>query len=414
MTLLFKLHGNRANLILFEKEEVASIFKSSLPADQEINLHALDRKVEWTFVNFIQHQNNPDRAFFTFGKLVWAYLKDKQFDSLSPEEKWSAIQKVRNELEQPDYIIIYHKSALQLSLLPVGDVQATYKDPIQAVNEFFNRFIQEETFLAEKRTALASLQKVIQGGENYIVKNQSKLGELTAENNYKTWADLIMANMHQIKSGSDKTILPDFYHENHMVEIKLKKELSPQKNAEVYYRKAKNQHIEIERLQKNITDKTEEIERLKNQLAKIESISSDLKTLRSATEKGNSKGKPEKQTVSLPYHEFECHGFKIWVGRNAQANDELTLKYSYKEDLWLHVKDVPGSHVLIKHQSGKNFPKDVIERAAQLAAYNSKRKTETLCPVVVTPKKFVRKRKGDPAGAVVVEKEDVIMVEPRL
>ena len=116
----------------------------------------------------------------------------------------------------------------------------------------------------------------------------------------------------------------------------------------------------------------------------------------------------------MPYFEFEFKGFKIWVGKNAESNDQLTLKHSYKEDLWLHAKDVPGSHVIIKHQSGKPFPKDVIERAAQLAAYNSKRKTETLCPVAFTPKKYVRKRKGDPAGAVVVEREDVIMVEPKL
>jgi predicted ribosome quality control (RQC) complex YloA/Tae2 family protein len=70
--------------------------------------------------------------------------------------------------------------------------------------------------------------------------------------------------------------------------------------------------------------------------------------------------------------------------------------------------------VIIKHQSGKKFPKDVIERAAELAAYNSKRKTETLCPVIVTPRKFVRKRKGDPPGAVVIEREDVILVRPNL
>jgi predicted ribosome quality control (RQC) complex YloA/Tae2 family protein len=106
------------------------------------------------------------------------------------------------------------------------------------------------------------------------------------------------------------------------------------------------------------------------------------------------------------------NGFRIWVGKNAAGNDELTLKYSFKEDLWLHVKDVAGSHVIIKYQAGKKFPKDVIERAAQLAAYNSKRKNETLCPVVVTPKKFVRKRKGDPPGAVIVEREEVIMVVP--
>ena len=116
----------------------------------------------------------------------------------------------------------------------------------------------------------------------------------------------------------------------------------------------------------------------------------------------------------MPYHEFEKSGFKIWVGKNAESNDTLTLKLSFKEDLWLHAKDVAGSHVLIKYQSGKKFPKDVIERAAQLAAYNSKRKTETLAPVVYTPKKYVRKRKGDPPGMVVVERETVIMVEPKL
>jgi predicted ribosome quality control (RQC) complex YloA/Tae2 family protein len=69
--------------------------------------------------------------------------------------------------------------------------------------------------------------------------------------------------------------------------------------------------------------------------------------------------------------------------------------------------------VLIKRQSGENYPKDVIEYAASLAAANSKRKNESLCPVVVTPKKFVRKRKGDPPGVVVVEREEVVMVEPR-
>jgi predicted ribosome quality control (RQC) complex YloA/Tae2 family protein len=73
---------------------------------------------------------------------------------------------------------------------------------------------------------------------------------------------------------------------------------------------------------------------------------------------------------------------------------------------------VSGSHVIVKHQAGRAFPKDVIEFAASLAAFNSKRKTESLCPVVVTPKKFVRKRKGDPPGMVVVEREEVVMVTP--
>ncbi len=101
------------------------------------------------------------------------------------------------------------------------------------------------------------------------------------------------------------------------------------------------------------------------------------------------------------------------VGKHAKANDELTLKVANKDDLWLHAKDVAGSHVVIRHQAGKNIPKTVLERAAQLAAWFSKRKTDSLCPVIYTPKKHVRKRKGTAPGAVVVEKEQILMVEPK-
>ena len=129
-------------------------------------------------------------------------------------------------------------------------------------------------------------------------------------------------------------------------------------------------------------------------------------------EKGLRKIKNQKEQT-VPYNEFIKDGFKVWVGRNAKANDELTLKYRTKDDLWLHAKDVPGSHVLIKYESGKVVPSTVVEFAAEIAAYYSKRKTDSLAPVIYTPVKFVRKRKGSPAGAVVVEKEKVILVKPK-
>ena len=104
--------------------------------------------------------------------------------------------------------------------------------------------------------------------------------------------------------------------------------------------------------------------------------------------------------------------FDIWIGKNAKNNDLLTQKYAHKDDLWLHAKDVTGSHVIIKQQPGKNFPEPVIEKAAQLAAYFSKMRTDSLCAVIYTPKKYVRKPKGLPEGAVIVDKEKVLLVEP--
>jgi predicted ribosome quality control (RQC) complex YloA/Tae2 family protein len=105
-------------------------------------------------------------------------------------------------------------------------------------------------------------------------------------------------------------------------------------------------------------------------------------------------------------------GFRILVGRSAEANDTLLQQYTAKDDLWLHARDVPGSHVIIKHQSGNKFPRPVVERAAQLAAFHSKRRNENLCAVIFVPRKYVRKRKGDPAGTVHVDREEVILVVP--
>lgn len=413
LTLLFKMHGNRSNIILFEKGNASVFFRNSLVADQELTLESLDRTIDWSHENFLKHRQKLESIYFTFGKVVWKYLKEKDFDSLPEDQQWTMIQEVQQMLEHPSFFITETDGRLSLSLLRTGKIVKEYNDPMRAINDFFFTSIQQTAFAQEKSGALTVLRNKLHNGENYLKKTSQKLSEVESDTNYKTWADLIMANMHLIKLGMDSIDLPDFYRDNHTVHIKLKKDQSAQKNAESYYRKAKNQHIEIQRLKQSLEVKEKEIQQLKKTMLEIES-SENLKNLRSRIDTEEIAPSKEKQPPSLPYHEFNFKNFRIWVGRNAQSNDLLTFKHGYKEDLWLHAKDVAGSHVLIKHQAGKNFPKDVIERAAELAAYNSKRKTETLCPVVVTPRKFVRKRKGDPAGMVVVEKEDVIMVTPKL
>ncbi|MGB3465496.1 MAG: NFACT RNA binding domain-containing protein, partial [Cyclobacteriaceae bacterium] len=102
----------------------------------------------------------------------------------------------------------------------------------------------------------------------------------------------------------------------------------------------------------------------------------------------------------------------IWIGRNAKNNDELTQKHTHKNDLWLHAKDVSGSHVVIKQNGKEDFPADIIEKAARLAAWYSKRKNDSVCPVLYTPRKYVRKPKGMLPGQVIVDREQVVLVEP--
>ena len=102
-------------------------------------------------------------------------------------------------------------------------------------------------------------------------------------------------------------------------------------------------------------------------------------------------------------------------GKNAKNNDLLTLKYAKKQDIWLHARDVSGSHVIIRNPQNRTVPAFVIEKAASLAAYFSKRQTESLCPVIVTSKKFVRKTKDLLPGMVIVDREEeVVLVKPEL
>jgi predicted ribosome quality control (RQC) complex YloA/Tae2 family protein len=411
--LLFKMHGNRSNVILFENATAVELFKNNSTADQELTLTNMDRNIDWSYETFLQHQDKPESLYFTFGKIVWTYLYENGYNKLALPEKWDLIRKTVSIMEFPSYFLSRVKNAIHLTLLPFSESKLLPQNPIEATNEFYYVFTHDFALEKEKSVIINILKSKLSGAENYYEKNFEKLAEIERDTNFKIWADLIMANMHDIKQGMEKIKLKDFYQEDHYVEIKLKKELSPQSNAALFYKKSKNQHIEIDRIQQSLRTKETEIAKLKNEIEQLRLIN-DLKLFRQKVNALGIHKESEKQSVSLPYHEFIHNGFKILVGKNAQANDELTFRHGFKEDLWLHAKDVSGSHVLIKYQSGKNFPKDVIERAAALAAYNSKRKTETLCPVIVTPKKFVRKRKGDPAGAVVVEREEVIMVTPKL
>ncbi len=408
--LVFKMHGNFANVLLTKDGRVNEIFRNHLQTDFEITYESLNRQIDFSKENFLKNDSQWRSIYFTFGKVVWDYLEERNFEKLTNESQWQLFNSTVGLLENPTYYLIQKEERLIFSLLPFEGIQAKWDDPIMALNEFTDRLIHDLAFYRTKHTALQQLRTKLKGGENYLKKNKDKYNELVNDRHNQLWADLIMANMHKIKTGQDKVVLSSFYDQSDVV-IKLKRELTPQKNAEIFYRKAKNKQIEIDKLKEAISQKENEIIKLDHEIGLVE-VAVDLKELKKMGLVLNIKNKSKSQPKNLPFHEFEFKGYKILVGRNAEANDKLTLKHAYKEDLWLHAKDVAGSHVLIKHQAGKQFPKEVIEYAASLAAYNSKRKNESLCPVAVTPKKYVRKRKGDPAGMVVVEREEVILVEP--
>jgi len=399
LNIIFKMHGNRANVLLANADEIIDIFKKKQEADFTVEPGKLDKHIDWSKEAFVRNIEQPEKLYFTFGKPVWTYLKTKGFSEADQELKWDLIQETTQILNNPPaYFIVDYGQHLHLSLLTFGTIEAQYDNPFAAVNIFALKRASRLKAGRRLEQMITRARQEIRSTTNYLDIARQRLAEVEADDHYKTWGDILMANLHQIDAGAKSVSLENLYRNNEAIIIPLDQTLSPQKNAERYYRKSKNRVIEMEKLRESISRFNKKLQEAENKLSNPQV--EEERVIESEKEKA-------------PFWQFEYKGFTIWAGKDAKNNDELTMRWANKNDLWLHVRDVPGSHVVIRYQAGKPFPKDVIEYAAGIAAFNSKRKTETLAPVIVTPKKFVRKRKGDPAGAVVVDREEVILVEPR-
>lgn len=321
-------------------------------------------------------------------------------------------EEVPDVLHADFHVLADEKKHVRLDFSPSGEVLLKTSDINEALNRYAKEWFTHHGRESTLRKIETHLSKELQRLEKSSQAAFQHLERIETELDYRLWADLLMANLHNLKEGQTKAELLDFYGQK-TLSIPLNKRLNPQQNAERYYRKAKNQGKEVEVLEKRIEQNEEAIEELKQWKEKLEAAS-DVKALKTLEKElfGTGDDKAEKESR---FNEFEEQGFKIYVGRNSKNNDELTLHFAQKNDLWLHAKDLAGSHVIIRNQgSDTRYPKRVIERAAELAAYYSKGRNQQTCPVIYTEKKHIRKPKGAPAGAVLVERENILFVEPGL
>ncbi|WP_026995926.1 NFACT RNA binding domain-containing protein [Flectobacillus major] len=415
-SLLFKMYGNRSNIILFEGTEVLDLFHNKLVVDNNLVLGQLDRPIDQSFEAFVAAEGQVNKLFPTFGKEIVKQINSQITLLQNPtlEQRWAIIQAIVYQLEQSAFYIKTIDYQPVLSMLEEGgDLVKKVEDPIQASNELYYSFAKVNVFDKEKGQIIRHLQKQIHRTQVYIDKSYAQLSGLEDDIKHEEIANIIMANLHAIPERTETIELYDFYRDKPL-KVRLKPDLSPQKNAENYYRKSKNEKIEIQKLMENIEAKEETLQEFQQHIAKIEQI----ETLREFRKyiKNNVLEQTDKQALTVQdlFKYVNFQGWEILIGKNARNNDLLTQRYARKEDLWLHARDVSGSHVVIRRQAGKKFPVSVIEKAAALAAYYSKRKNDSLCPVIVTPKKYVRKTKDLIEGQVIVDKEEVVLIEPSL
>ena len=227
----------------------------------------------------------------------------------------------------------------------------------------------------------------------------------------KEWTSIEVANFYD----------PDYKN----VTISLNKNLTPSENAQKYFKKySKMKTAKIE-LTHQIGITKEEVDYLENIILSIENCENLAELLDIREELGKlgylkikNKGNKEtkittKQTkLTTKPHEFiSSDGFKILVGKNNKQNDHLTLKIADNNDIWMHTKNIPGSHVIIKCEE-KEVSEQTIFEGAMLAAYFSKGKLSSKVPVDYTNKKNIKKPNGSKPGMVIYETNSTIYVDP--
>ncbi|SHL01702.1 NFACT RNA binding domain-containing protein [Hymenobacter psychrotolerans] len=417
-TLLFKLYSSRPNAIFRPtNDDPAELFHQRYTPDADIRPVAAPQSDTPTLPDTATPESalNPLKRYPALSDLPARYLRAHGYDLATPDEREQQVQELISRLENPTKLyIITLEGRTRLSLLPLGEVERTLPpEPIAALRLFVPLALSRRAYESEMRQVRQLLERRTDEATTSAAMARTRLHALEHTAGYRQTADLIMAHLSQIPAGATQVEVVDFYQDNQPRLIKLKPTETPQRTAQNLYRKAKNQQIETRQLSERAERREAEAFWCLERLEELAALPAELKTLRQWRKQHQLEPETKAKTVQeLPFKIFEDSGFTILVGRNAQNNDLLTQRYAHKDDLWLHAKDVSGSHVVVRHRAGQPVPEPVIERAAQLAAWYSRRQNDSLCPVTVTPKKFVRKPKGALPGQVLVEREKVILVAP--
>ena len=275
----------------------------------------------------------------------------------------------------------------------------------EGLNAYFKTTITSNVISEKKKSLLKYVDSQIKKFKK--IEKNIKVDLKKNENfeNYKNIGDILAANMHQIKYGMKKVTVFDFYN-NQEITINLDPLLSPNDNLNFYYNKYNKGKRTISALNLRFGDIQNEIkyfEEIKmfiekeNDFIGIEEIENEL-NLSDNRNKIKNKIKLNK-TKKRELLSFDYKGFQIFVGRNNKENEEISFSKGQPNDIWMHIKDIPGSHVLIL-RNNQELPEDVLIHAANLACEYSKAKKGDKVTVDYCERKFIKKIKNSKPGNV--------------
>lgn len=307
--------------------------------------------------------------------------------------------------------------------------QYAFKQAFPSFSEALEYFYKNKDHQERMQQRTADISKALSNHMDRVLRKiglqQASLREAENRDLYRLYGELLTANMYQIADGSSHAHVTNYYSENmEEIEIPLDPNKSISHNAQLYFKKYNKAKSTFQNATRQLAESQEEFSYLESVLqmllqandnADVTAIREELVQggyIKARASKGRGK-KPIKGAASLPPRKFIAKdGTEILVGRNNRQNDELTLKFASNSDYWLHTKNIPGSHVIVRAK-GQPVSTETLIEAAEYAAYFSKASDSENVPVDYTQVRHVHKPQGAKPGMVIYENQKTLYVMPK-
>ncbi len=312
-------------------------------------------------------------------------------------------------------------SAIMLTLYDDTHTVVGFDSISKATEEYFYKKDLHERIMQKTQGLRKSLQIKLDRVKTKMQKQIDEINQAQNLDEYAKAGQLLTANIYQMDKGMKEIEVCDYLTEGSpLVSILLNPDWTPSENIQDYYKKYNKAKARIRELTDQLEQTKNENDYLENVFVSINNIDSleaieDIKDEMAREgyySQVNIKKKTEK-TPSKPLEFTASDGTLILVGKNNTQNDRLTFKIASPNDIWLHTKDIPGSHVIIK-ATLETVSQDALQEAAMLAAYYSKSQASSQVPVSYTPRKNVKKPKGAKPGMVIYTDYKTIYVTPKV
>ncbi|MBE7119215.1 NFACT family protein [Bacillus cereus] len=305
-------------------------------------------------------------------------------------------------------------------LFPLSHLQGNEKT-FSSVSELLDRFFFGKAERDRVKQQAHDLERFMQNektkNEKKLIKLEKTLQDAGKADKYQLFGELLTANMYALKKGDKEIEVVNYYDENGgTVKITLNPLKTPSENAQRYFQKYQKAKNSVAIVEEQIVKTNEEILYFDSLLQQMEVASSkDIEEIREELaeegyvrnrKKKNAKKKPTKPVLDKY---LASDGTEIFVGKNNKQNDYLTTKFSRRDEIWLHTKDIPGSHVVIRSLEPTE---ETLHEAAKIAAYYSKAKDSSSVPVDFTKVRHVKKPSGAKLGFVTYDNQQTLYVTP--